>query len=187
MRATTTESAHPTIRRAGRMGSLAVRDSGRTAAQRAVRRGGGQLARLDRIRGGHAMLVVGIYVLIPFLFDAQVAGDLDDHFELRIRDPRGGEPDVCAVVVAQGKCRVVLGPYRPARVVVTAGGDDIVRMASGVIGWPQLVSAGRLVLWGDPFLALRFPLLFGLPAGPGAEPSLLRLLPSRNRASTPAG
>jgi hypothetical protein len=169
----------PTIRGAGRMGRLAVRGAGRTATQRVVRRGGGQLARLDRIRPGHAMLVVGIYVLIPFLFDPEAAGELDDHFELRIRDPRGGDPDVAAVVVSEGKCQVVLGPYAPARVVVTAGADDIVRMASGQIGWPQLVSAGRLVLWGDPYLALRFPRLFGLPAGPGKRPALLNLVPSR--------
>ncbi len=173
-----TEPPRPTIRAAGRMGRRAVRDAGRTAAQRVVRRGGGQLARLNRIRGGHAMLVVGIYVLIPLLFDPEMAGDLDDHFELRIRDPRGGEPDVAAVVVKDGKCQVVLGPYAPARVVVTAGAGDIVRMASGEIGWPQLVSAGRMVLWGDPYLALRFPLLFGMPAGPG-KPALLNLLPSR--------
>jgi len=144
-----------------------------------VRRGGGQLARLNRIRPGHAMLVVGIYMLIPLLFDPEAAGDLDDHFELRIRNPRGGDPDVAMVVVANRKCQVVLGPYRPARVVVTTGADDIVRMASGEIGWPQLVSAGRMVLWGDPYLALRFPLLFGLPAGPGGAPSLLNLASPR--------
>ncbi|HWF74260.1 MAG TPA: SCP2 sterol-binding domain-containing protein [Solirubrobacteraceae bacterium] len=168
----------PTIRGAGHMGSQAVRRAGRTVVYRLVLRGGGLLARLNRIRPGHAMLVVGIYVLIPFLFDPEAAGDLDDHFELRIRNPRGGDPEAAAIVVSEGKCRVVLGPYRPARVVVTAGADDIVRMASGEIGWPQLVSAGRLVLWGDPYLALRFPLLFGLPPGPD-KPAFLNLLPSR--------
>jgi hypothetical protein len=178
MSATTTEPARPTIRGAGRMGRRAVRHSGRTVAHRVVRRGTAQLALLNRIRPGHALLVVGIYVLIPFLFDPEMAGDLDDHFELRILNPRGGDPDVAAVVVAGGKCQVVLGPYAPARVVVTAGADDIVRMASGEIGWPQLVSLGRMVLWGDPYLALRFPLLFGMPAGPG-KPAYFNLLPSR--------
>jgi hypothetical protein len=180
MTAMRTEPVRPTIRGAGRMGRRAARNSGRTAVERVVRRGGRQLARLNRIRGGHAMLVVGIYVLIPFLFDPEMAGDLDDHFELRINNPRGGDPDVAAVVVAAGKCQVVLGPYAPARVVVTAGADDFVRMASGEIGWPQLVSAGRMVLWGDPYLALRFPLLFGMPAGPG-KPAFLNLLPTRRR------
>jgi hypothetical protein len=173
-----TVASTPTIRGAGRMGRRAVRNSGRTAAERVLRRGGGQLARLNRIRPGHAVLVVGIYVLIPFLFDPEMAGDLDDHFELHIRNPRGGDPDVAAVVVSGGKCQVVLGPYPPARVVVTAGADDIVRMASGEIGWPQLVSAGRMTLWGDPYLALRFPLLFGMPAGPG-KPAFFNLLPAR--------
>ncbi|HEY5318705.1 MAG TPA: SCP2 sterol-binding domain-containing protein [Solirubrobacteraceae bacterium] len=178
MSATGTEPLRASIRRAGRMGNEAVRDAGRTAAQRAVRRGGTGVARFDRYPSAHAAFVVAIYVLIPRLFDPAMAGDLDASFELRIRDPHGGDPDVSSVVVAQGKCRVVLGPTPPARVVVTTGADDIVRMASGEIGWPQLVSAGRLILWGDPYLALRFPLLFGLPAGPG-KPTLLRLLTRR--------
>jgi hypothetical protein len=162
------------------MGSEALRESGRTAAQRVVRRGGAGVARLDRYRSAHAVLVVSIYVIIPRLFDPRMADDLRASFELRIRDPHGGDPEVSTVTVAEGRCRILLRPDPTARVVVTAGADDLVRMASGEIGWPQLVSAGRMVLWGDPYLALRFPLLFGMPAGPGA-PSLLRLVPSRAR------
>jgi len=168
----------PTLRGAGRMGRRAFARDGRHAAQRVVRRGGSQLARLERTRAGQAMLVVGIYVLMPLLFDPDLAGDLDARFELRILDPHGGDPEVASVVVREGKCRIGLGPAPPARVSVSAGAGDLVRMASGEIGWPQLVSAGRLVLWGDPYLALRFPMLFGMPAGPGA-PALLKALPSR--------
>jgi hypothetical protein len=159
------------------MGGQALRRSGRTTAERAVRRGGTQLARLDRYRGAHTVLLLGIYLFIPLLFDPGAAGDLDASFELRIRNPHGGDPDACSVVVAERRCRVLFGTNPKTRVIVTTGADDIIRMASGDIGWPQLVSAGRLVLWGDPFLALRFPLLFGLPAGPGA-PSLLNALPT---------
>jgi len=169
----------PSIRGAGRMGGQALRRGGRTAAERVVRRGGVQLARLDRVPGGHPVLLLGICLLIPLLFDPGAAEDLDASFELRIRDPRGGEADPCSVVVAERKCRVIFGPDPKARVVVTAGADDLIHMASGEIGWPQLVSAGRLVLWGDPFLALRFPLLFGMPAGPGGAPSFLKLLSVR--------
>jgi hypothetical protein len=172
----------PSMRGARRMGGQALRASSRTAAERAVRRGGTQLARLDRYRGAHTVLLLGIYLFIPLLFDPDAAGNLDASFELRIRDPRGGDPDACSVVVAERKCRVVFGGDPRTRVIVTTGADDIIRMASGEIGWPQLVSARRLVLWGDPFLALRFPMLFGLPAGPGA-PSLLKLLPSRRKAT----
>jgi hypothetical protein len=167
------------MRGAGRMGGQAFRRSGRKAAGRTVRRGGVQLARLDRYRGAHEVLLLGIYLFIPLLFDPDAAGDLDASFELRIRDPAGGDPDACSVIVAKRKCRVVFGADRKTRVIVTTGADDIIRMASGDIGWPQLVSAGRLSLWGDPFLTLRFPMLFGLPAGPGKPPSLLGLLSAR--------
>lgn len=168
----------PSLRGAGRMGGQAVTGAGRTAAQKVVRRGGGLVARLNRYPHAHAALLLSIYLLIPRLFDPALAQDLDASFELRIPDPAGEDPDISTVLVTGGKCRIIPGPNPTARVVVTTGADDIVRMASGEIGWPQLVSARRMVLWGDPFLALRFPLLFGLPAGPG-EPALLKLLPTR--------
>jgi len=155
------------------------RRAARRATERVVRRGGARLAGLDRYLGTHTVLLLGIYVVIPLLFRPEHAGDLDASFELRIRNPRGGDPDACAVLVAGGRCRIAFGCNPKARVIVTAGADDLIRMASGDIGWPQLVSARRLTLWGDPYLALRFPLLFGMPAGPG-RPALLDLrLPTR--------
>jgi hypothetical protein len=151
------------------------------AAERVVRRGGAGLARLDRYRGTHTVLLLGIYVVIPMLFHPEQADDLDASFELRIRNPHGGDPDACSVVVSRGRCRIVFGGNPRARVTVTAGADDLIRMASGDIGWPQLVSARRLVLWGDPYLALRFPLLFGMPPAAG-RPPVLDLRPPRRRS-----
>jgi hypothetical protein len=174
----------PSIRRAGRIGGQAVTQAGSTAVQRVLRRGGALAGRLDRFPRVHDVLLLSIYVLIPFLFDPSRAEGLDASFELHIRDPAGGDPDVSSVIVSGGTCRIVPRRTRPTqrqpppRVIVTAGADDLVRMASGDIGWPQLVSAGRMELWGDPYLALRFPLLFGMPAGRG-RPAFLNLLPSR--------
>jgi hypothetical protein len=37
-------------------------------------------------------------------------------------------------------------------------------MVSGAASFPELLAWGRLELGGDPFLALRFPSLFRLPA-----------------------
>jgi hypothetical protein len=160
------------------MGTRAIAREGRTAVERVLRAGGGQVARLNRYPNAHAAFLLSIYLLIPRLFDPARAQGLEASFELRIRDPSGDDPDVSTVVVSKGRCRVIPRPDPTARVVVTTGADDIVRMSSGAIGWPQLVSTGRLVLWGDPYLALRFPLLFGLPAAPGT-PALFRLLPTR--------
>jgi hypothetical protein len=157
------------------------RRNGRAAVERMVRRGGVQLARLDRYRGFHTVLMLGIYVVIPLLFDPDAAGDLDASFELRIRNPHRDDADACAVVVSEAKCRIVFGNVPRARVIVTAGADDLIQMASGEIGWPQLVSAGRLVLWGDPYLALRFPMLFRMLAGPG-RPPLLSLVSAKRRS-----
>jgi hypothetical protein len=42
--------------------------------------------------------------------------------------------------------------------------SDLVRLAVGRAGWPALLASGRLVLSGDPFLALRLPTLFRLRA-----------------------
>ena len=184
----TSTARKPTIRRAGRIGGQAVTLTGSTAAQRVLRRGGALAARLDRFPRAHAALLLSIYVIIPLLFDPRRAEGLDASFELRIRDPAGGDPDVSSVIVSDGTCRIVprrarpTQRYSPPRVIVTAGADDLVRMASGDIGWPQLVSAGRMELWGDPYLALRFPLLFGMPAGRG-RPAFLNLLPSRRSKS----
>ena len=157
----------------------AVRDAGRSAAQRLVQRGGAGVARLDSTRTAHALLLQAVHLLIPRLFDPDSAGDLDAKFELRIRDPRGGDPDVSTVVIAGGCCRVLPGPDPSTRVALTVGADDLVRMVSGEVGWPQLVSAKRLVLWGDPYLALRFPLLFGLAKGAGESPLLALVRPGR--------
>ena len=152
----------------------------RRGAERVFQVGGAQFARINRFPNGHAALLLSIYVLIPFLFDPKWAEGVDASFELRIPDPAGDPPDVSTVVVRNGRCRIIPRPDPDARVTVTIGADDIVRMASGAIGWPQLVSSGRMVLWGDPYLALRFPLLFGLPAGRG-EPALFRLAPTRRK------
>jgi hypothetical protein len=43
------------------------------------------------------------------------------------------------------------------------GSDDLILLASGAAGWPELLSSGRFELSGDPFLALRFAALFKLP------------------------
>ena len=175
MSATTTDLGGHSGNPPRRSKPAAVRDAGRNAAQRIVQRGGAGVARLDSARSAHTLLLQAAYLLIPRLFKPEAAGDLDARLELRIRDPRGGDPDVSTIVISERRCRVVPGPDPSARVSITVGADDLVRMVSGEVGWPQLVSAKRLVLWGDPYLALRFPILFGLAKGAG-ESALLALM-----------
>jgi hypothetical protein len=145
----------------------AVKGAGRQAAQRVVERAGAGIARLDGARVAHPLLVQAVNLLIPYLFIADRAGDLDSKMVLRILDPRGGAPSESTVLISDRRCAVVPGADPSARVSITAGIDDLVRLVSGEVGWPQLVSARRMVLWGDPYLALRFPMLFGVEKGAG--------------------
>ena len=68
------------------------------------------------------------------------------------------------LTVRGGACTVTPGPARGAGAAVTVGADDMIRMASGAVEWPELLAQKRLELSGDPFLALRFPKLFGFAA-----------------------
>ncbi|MHB8659124.1 MAG: SCP2 sterol-binding domain-containing protein [Solirubrobacteraceae bacterium] len=131
----------------------------RGAAQRA--------ARLDRRRVTHRAILRALPLAVRRRFDPASAGDLDAVFELRVRDP-GGRP--CArytLRIAGARCEVRTGMAPQAGAAVEIGAGDMIRLAGGAVGWPELLAARRLELSGDPFLALRFPNLFRLPAQAG--------------------
>lgn len=102
--------------------------------------------------------------MIPRRFDGAQATDLHAGLELRVRERPGHEPLRLTLEIADGACRVRRGPGGDAKAVAVIGLADLIRLALGRVGWPQLMSAGRLELSGDPFLALRFATLFRLPA-----------------------
>jgi ubiquinone biosynthesis protein UbiJ len=89
-------------------------------------------------------------------FDPQAAGELSATFEFVVSGAR------YAVRVGDGRCEVQrrAAPEAGARVMISAG--DLIRLLSGATGWTVLLAQGRLELAGDPFLALRFPQLFGV-------------------------
>ena len=134
--------------------------------QRVLVRGGSRVAALDRRPVPHKVILRALPRAIAARFDPVAAGDLEALFELRVRDPRGSGPARYWLSVAGGRCEVRTGAMdaSAAGASVTVGADDLIRLASGVAGWPALLSAGRLELAGDPFLALRFPMLFRLPS-----------------------
>jgi hypothetical protein len=135
----------------------------RTRTRSLIRRGGDRLAKLDQQTVAHQAILQAVRVAIPKRFDPERAQDLDATFELRVRDPRGRAPARMALRVAGGRCEVSSGPASAAGATATLGADDMIRLVSGAVGWPELLSSGRLELAGDPFLALRFPTLFRLP------------------------
>jgi SCP-2 sterol transfer family len=131
------------------------------------------VARLDRYPGAHLALVRMIERTLPHLFEPDAAGDLDAVFALEITNPRGRKPSVLGITVRDGRMTVTRGRPQNAGATVSMGADDMIRLAAGDVGWPQLLAENRLSLSGDPFLALRFPRLFALPSEPGT-PLILR-------------
>ncbi|MDQ6744492.1 MAG: SCP2 sterol-binding domain-containing protein, partial [Actinomycetota bacterium] len=93
------------------------------------------------------------------------ARDLEATLELRLRDPHGGPAAPLALHIVHGSLSVSPGPAAGAGATAELAAEDMVRLVAGSVGWPELVSSGRMTLSGDPFLALRFPGLFRLPAG----------------------
>jgi hypothetical protein len=137
--------------------------AGRTRARTLLSRGGSRVARLDQRVTAHRLIVRAVPLALGRRFDPESARDLEAVLELRVRDPDGGRADLFQLKVSAGTCAVRPGPAHHPGAAVEVGADDMIRMASGAVGWPELLSSGRLELSGDPFLALRFPTLFRLP------------------------
>ena len=127
------------------------------------RRIGEGIARLARGRLGHRLLVRALPRAIRGRFDPVAAGDLNATMELAVRHPHGGAATRYELTIAGDRCQVRPGAPPQPGARATIGADDLIRLASGAVGWPQLLSSGRFELTGDPFLALRFASLFRLP------------------------
>ncbi len=101
-------------------------------------------------------------------FDRHSARDLTATLELRVRVARRRQGMAFALEIEDGRLRVRPGAPAAPGATVTIGVGDLLRLGVGSAAWPQLLSNGRLELSGDPFLALRLPSLFRLPAGRAA-------------------
>jgi hypothetical protein len=97
-------------------------------------------------------------------FDRKSAHDVTATFALHVRI--GRRRVSFGVRVEQGRMRISPGAPADPGAIATLYLRDLLRLATGATGWPQLLAAGRLELAGDPFLALRFPGLFRLPSAP---------------------
>lgn len=134
-----------------------------SALRTTVARGGAAVARLEHRPALYRAVVRAIPLAIPRRFDPEAAGDLEARFELRVRNPAGGEPARFEIHIHDGRCDVRPGGAGDGITAVTVNAGDLVRLASAATGWPELLSGGRLELSGNPFEALRFPVLFRLP------------------------
>lgn len=133
-----------------------------------VLRGGGErVAGLSAHGVPHAIAVRAIRTALPARFDPGRAEDLEATLELRVRRRNGDGVTPLGLRISRGELHVSSGPAPSAGAAVELGVEDIVRLAAGTVGWPELISAGRMTMTGDPFLALRLLSLFRLPAGSG--------------------
>ncbi len=130
--------------------------------RRAVARGAIHMARLDRRRLVHWIVLRVIPRAIAMRFDPPT-DDLEATFELAIRDPRGRAPTRFELEIAGQSCSVRAGAAQRPGARALVGSDDLILLTSGAASWPELLSSGRFELTGDPFLALRFASLFKLP------------------------
>ena len=129
-----------------------------------LRLAGHRLARLDRRRAPHWVILRALPRAIAMRFDPAAAADgLEATFELAIRDPRGRTPARFELAVGDAGCSVRPGAAQRPGARAVMGSDDLILLASGAASWPELLSKGRFELSGDPFLALRFASLFKLP------------------------
>jgi alkyl sulfatase BDS1-like metallo-beta-lactamase superfamily hydrolase len=119
------------------------------------------LARRDCGRLAHRLILALLPRAIARRFDASAAQDLEATLELSIR--HDSRPASYALAITHARCSVRAGVPSQANARATIGADDLIRLAGGVVTWPQLLSSGRFELSGDPFLALRFASLFRLP------------------------
>ena len=136
----------------------------RAQAQALFGRLGDRVAELDARPGTHRLILKAIPEVMSRRFDAGQAAGLDCVMELRVIDPAGGDPAPFAITIADGRCTITPGPAREPGAGALVRGDDMIRLAAGAVGWPELLASKRLGMFGDVFLAIRFPVLFKLPA-----------------------
>lgn len=140
-----------------------MRERVRRLSRGALRRGDRQLARLDRGVARRALLAA-LPRAMPTQFVPAAADGFDGTIALCIRSRNGGPPARYEIRVAHGRCTVRRVAVPAVGTTITVAGSDLVRLAGGAAAWPRLLGEGRLEIEGDPFVALRFPALFGLAA-----------------------
>jgi hypothetical protein len=141
-----------------------IRTRGRARAEVLFSRAGNRFAELDARPMPHRIILLFVPQAMKVMFDPTQAVALDCVIELRVTDPAGGAPTPFTITINGGACKIKRGAAPHPGAGATLRADDMVRLASGAVGWPELLAANRLGLFGDVFLAVRIPRLFRLPA-----------------------
>ncbi|TNH28029.1 SCP2 sterol-binding domain-containing protein [Micromonospora orduensis] len=110
-----------------------------------------------------ASIVHDIVEDLPAVFRADRAGDLDAVVHWKVTGRPDGGTDTLELVITQGTLTASLEPTRPARLTLTLGPVDFLRMVTGNANARILFLRGRMKARGDLGLTTRFPSLFDTP------------------------
>lgn len=94
---------------------------------------------------------------LPGKLDAEAAEGLDAVFQFDLSGPEGGQ---YYLVVNEKTCQVGEGTHPSPHVTITMSGEDCVRVLTGQLDGPAVLTSGRLRIDGDLSLAIQLKMLF---------------------------
>jgi hypothetical protein len=112
---------------------------------------------------GRAALLDRIFADMPGVFRSERAGSTRAVVHWQIGDRADGGTDTYEIVINDGVCDVSERPERTARLALTIGAVDFLRMVTGNANPTVLFFRGRMKATGDLGLAMKFPAMFDLP------------------------
>lgn len=135
----------------------------RQVLTRAARRGANRVAQVDDSPAARRAAISSLPSILRRRFKPESATKLDKVYELRIRASAGGPETHFALTVRNGTLDVVQRDAPDAHAWLSVSLADMIRLTASDsdLKWTML-AAKRLDMGGDPFVALRFPGLFGL-------------------------
>jgi len=121
--------------------------------------GGHLAARADNLKPSRKFGLRLLPRILTRRFVAEHADGVNAVIELRVNESRGGPEVRFRLQISDNELQVSRGTAPEARAWLSGGLNDFVLIASGAIPWTELLASGRLQLGGDPFTALRVPVL----------------------------
>jgi putative sterol carrier protein len=100
---------------------------------------------------------------MPDVFRVDKAAGISAVVHWRVGGRADSGFDTYELTIENGVCSVSDGPVREPRLVLTIGGVDFLRMATGNAHPVSLVMRGKLKSKGDMALTAKFPNLFDTP------------------------
>ena len=116
-------------------------------------------ARADNLKPSRNLGLRLLPKVLTRRFAAEHANGVDAVIELRVNESRGGPEVRFRLQISDNELQVSRGTAPEARAWLSGGLNDFVLIASGATPWTELLASHRLELGGDPFTALRVPVL----------------------------